>query len=302
MVAGTSSGSVIGASSTKKTPCGKVPERAARHLEAEARLPGAAGPGERQEPVVGQQCRDLADLSRPSEEGRQPGRQVVRHRVERPDRREVALEILDNQLPEPLGLIEILEPMDTEISELGALGERFPDEGARRVGEEHLAAVPDAGDAAGAVNVESDVPLGAEAGLAGVHAHPDPDLDVVRPRLAGERALRGNGGRDRSGRRWKGDEEGVPLGPHLDATLRLEGRPQQLLVSSEDRRPSLALRLEQPGRPLDVGEQERDGTGQQLGHSVLSVRCRWRPAQDPTPSARLRRCARPSAFLPNGRF
>ena len=97
--------------------------------------------------------------------------------------------------------------MNTEIPELRTLGERLPDQGARRVGEEHLAAVPDAGDAAGAVNMESDVALGAEAGIAGVHAHPDPDLGVVRPRLAGERALGGQGGRDRAGRRREGDEE-----------------------------------------------------------------------------------------------
>ena len=116
------------------------------------------------------------------------------------------------------------------------------------------------------MHVEADVALGPEARVAGVHAHPDTHLGALRPRFGRQRALRGQGGGDGAGRRGKGDEEGIALGPDLDATLRGEGRPEELLVARKDRRPSLAVRLEEPGRPLDVGEQERDGTGQQLGH------------------------------------
>ena len=120
----------------------------------------------------------------------------------------------------------------------------------------------DARDAAGAMDVEADVALGPDARLAGVHAHSDAYLGVVGPRLRGQRALRGDGGGERAGRGGKGDEEGIALGPDLDAAVRRECGPKKLLVACKDRRPSLAVRLEQPGRALDVGEQEGDRPGQ----------------------------------------
>ena len=66
------------------------------------------------------------------------------------------------------------------------------------------------------------------------------------------------GGRERSARVDKRDEEAVPLRVDLDAAVQRERRPQQPAVIGQGLRVPLAERVQQPGRPLDVGEQEGD--------------------------------------------
>ncbi len=124
------------------------------------------------------------------------------------------------------------------------------------------------------MNVDSDVGLGRDLRLAGVEADADADIGVRRPWLGREGSLRGGGGGDGSGRGRERDEERVALGPELLPALGSEGGPHQLLVARQYRRPTVAEVLEETGRPLDVAEQERDGTGEQLRHRVGSVRCR----------------------------
>ena len=88
-------------------------------------MPVPPGPVSVSSRLSRQQCRDLADLPFAAEEGRQPRRQVVRDRVERRDRREVALQIGDHELPEVLGPLEVLEPMLAEVAQLDTLGQRL---------------------------------------------------------------------------------------------------------------------------------------------------------------------------------
>jgi len=211
-----------------------IGHRAACDLEAEPRLAGAARPGKRQQAAPLEELADLTDLALAAEEGRQARRQIVRDRVEGRDRRKVAGQIGDDELPQMLRMLDVPEPMLAEVAQLDLLGKSPTDQGAGGVREQHLSPVRDIGDAAGAMDMEPDVSIGPDAGLAGVQAHAHADGDARRPGLRVQRALRRDGRGHPARRRGEHDEKGVSFRPDLDATLHHEGRAQQLLVSSKD--------------------------------------------------------------------
>jgi hypothetical protein len=113
--------------------------------------------------------------------------------------------------------------VETEVGD----GNVWTDEVARRVREEHLAAVGRGGDPCSLHDVETDVSLGDPVRLAGVQAHPDAN------RLAVERALcirrSGNGIR----RAPERDEERVALRVDLDAVALAEHGPERPPVLHE---------------------------------------------------------------------
>ena len=136
----------------------------------------------------------------------------------------------------PLRRGQVLESMRAQVAE----PEPPPEELARRLREEHLAAVAGLHDSRGPVDVESDVLRRREQGLPGVDADPHPYARRRPATARGQRALRlarCRHGRD-GGR--KGDEERVALAVDLEPALRRERSSQQLAVtlSSEPKRPA----------------------------------------------------------------
>ena len=75
--------------------------------------------------------------------------------------------------------------------------------------------------------------------------------------MRGEGALPGDRSRHRIGCPPEGDEEGVALRVDLVATVSLEGGAEQAAVVLERTGIGLAKLLQQSGRALDVGEEER---------------------------------------------
>ena len=136
---------------------------------------------------------------------------------------------------------------------LAQLGQLAVDERPRRRRHDDLAAVAGSGDPRGPVQLPPGVALAGQLQLARVQAHPHLDL-ARRERLL---TLRRSGQRlDRIG---KGIQERVPLCVHLDAAVSGKGGAQKPAVLRERVDvPGLAQLLDQPGRPLDVREQQRD--------------------------------------------
>ena len=64
------------------------------------------------------------------------------------------------------------------------------------------------------------------------------------------------------------DEEGVALRVDLVARLADDGRADQAPVLGQNLHVALPQRLHQPGRALDVAEQEGDCPARKLGHAV----------------------------------
>ena len=193
-----------------------------RDLEREARLAGAAGPGEREQArAVREQRDELVELALPADERARGDGQVrgVERRAAAGSRRRRAGRDARRRTRS-----------FSRCSPRSRTAASRVEEAARRLGEDDLPAVCGRGDARGAVDVDADVALVGHERLAGVdpHAHAD--------RAALERVARLGGGGDRVGGAREGDEEGVALRVDLDAAVRGERLPQRAAVLGEELR------------------------------------------------------------------
>ena len=213
-------------------------------LDRESRLAGATGTDDREQAWVAlePQRRGVEELALAAEKVRRGSGKVDGTR--RSQRRELPRPEL-----EQLGRgVEVLQPVAPEVAQRLILDERR-----RRGREDHLAAVGERGDAGAAVDVDPDVALGSNGRCAGVEPHPHGD------RARRERLLRGGRSGDGAGCGGERDEERVALGVDLDTTRGGERVAQHAAVLGE--RVGIAAGAElpqQPGRALDVGEQQRD--------------------------------------------
>ena len=172
---------------------------------------------------------------------------------------------------EALGLLDAPQAVQPR-SRREAPAQGVPDE--PRVASDSSTCPPWAASAIRAARCTSGtgVVVPAQDALAGVEAH--------RTRTGGRGTVVGGelplGGDDRPdgpGRAAE-REEGVAVGADLDPAACGDG-PDDRRVPVEDRRVPVAERLEEAGRALDVGEQERHGPGRQVGHPLtLCCLCR----------------------------
>jgi hypothetical protein len=109
------------------------------------------------------------------------------------------------------------------------------------------------------MHTQSDIALGCERGLAGVHSHPYSNVDLLRPQVFGDGPLRRQRCGDGVLRATKDDEEGVSLGIDLAAAVLGEERTEEVVMLPQQVRVVLAETLQEPRRPFDVGEEEGDG-------------------------------------------
>src|SRR6266545_2899052 len=80
------------------------------------------------------------------------------------ERGEVVLEAGRDELVEPLGLVQVFEPVLAEVSEEDVRNGIVAEQLSRGLRNEHLAAVPGRADAGRPMHTEADVPLAATAG------------------------------------------------------------------------------------------------------------------------------------------
>jgi hypothetical protein len=96
------------------------------------------------------------------------------------------------------------------------------------------------------------------------HAHANGD--AVRPRLRGKGALRRYCGGDRVPGARERDEEGIALRVDLVAAELLNCLAEQTRMRRQNIVVPVAELLQQPRRPLDISEEERDRAGRTLRH------------------------------------
>src|SRR2546426_3503722 len=107
------------------------------------------------------------------------------------------------------------------------------------------------------MNVYSNVVRAAQSAFASVKTHPDPNRSVFRPRMVCDCSLRIERCRNRRRSRRKHDEEGIPLGSKLRAPMCDERLAKYSLLGFQNRRETIAQRLDQPRAPLDIAEEKR---------------------------------------------
>ena len=228
-------------------------------LERETGLARTAGARERQQPVGAQERGQLLDLPRPAHEGGERLRQVTG--TDRPAQRvELRGQPSDDQQRQPLGGLEVLEGVLTQVEPGQPLARGLAGERTRHRGHDHLAAVSGGPDACRAVDVDTHEAATHQRRLPGVDAHPDRDPVVVRPGLGRKGALGDGRGKHGIPGAREGHEERIALGALLGAAGGRERITQQLAVAlPHDRVARRAEPLLETRRALDVGEQERKG-------------------------------------------
>jgi hypothetical protein len=138
----------------------------------------------------------------------------------------------------------------------------------RGLREQNLAAVTRGSDPRRSVDIEADITLPGNHGLAAVDPDPDPD----RTRL--ERVLPFLRGGDCVGRLTERDEEGIALRVHLDSAVAVERLAQHPAVLRQSLGVGVAKLLQELRRSLDVGEEERDRARRKRPHGVIILRMR----------------------------
>ena len=250
-------------------------ELVGRRVQREAGLAAPAGTGQRHQPVLAHGLAHRGDLGVTADEARNLRGQVRRHRAERAQRRELVAEIGMHELPDPLGPAEILQPVQPQIAQLGAVGQRIDHQIARGVGDQRLPAVPDRAHARAPDDRRAEVVAGiAQANLAGVERHAHAHFATRGPRFLRERALhverRGHGVR----RPREGADHAVAftLLDRAHAAVQRDGGFEQLVVTGDRDRRLVGTRLPELRRALDVGEQERHRAGRELGFDRFGTR------------------------------
>ena len=215
----TSAGSTSGASATKKTLSKYSSSSSEATSIARRVFPLPPGPVSVSKRVSG--CRRSATTSetsvaRPTNELVGRGREWLAHGG--PTWRRKGLVA---QLEEPHRLTDVLEAMLAEIAHARL------DELAGGLRNKDLAARSDGADSRCAMDVDADVALVGQLGLAGVHPHAHPQRPLR------ERALSVERGGDRVRRCGEGREECVALGVDFHARMRLERFAQPTTMVGE---------------------------------------------------------------------
>ena len=189
----------------------------------------------------------------PDDRGRRPD-EVVSVGWEDPERRELGREVRRGDLEQLDGVVEVTDPIATERREhlparvarlFGCLG-----------GDHDLATVPGVHHSRRLVHGERDVVIPVRRGEARMNAHPHPDHRVGRPRFGCEIALRLRARFDGGHRSRERDEERVSVGLHLAPAPRRPRRPEDLLMTLQQRGIPVTDPPEQLRRRLDVREHE----------------------------------------------
>ena len=244
-------------------------------LQGEAGLAGTAGSGDRHHPLRGEQVRDGGQLVDATDEGREANRKVVRGRIERPQRCEVAEQLRMHQLVDALRASEVLQAVVAEIPQRDLIAELVERQIPRRRRHQDLAATGQAAQSRRANDGHPDVVrFVAQPGLTGVDRHPHGDRGGCRPGLALQGSLRiqrptqGVGGSTECG----DDAVAFALLLRANPTVCRDRRVEDLVVTGHGRSHRIGRELPFLRRALDVGEEERDRPGRKAHRSSQTHR------------------------------
>ncbi len=241
-------------------------------LQHEAALAHAAHAGDRHQTRGLHRLGDRLALALAPHERREASRQVARHRVEGPQRREVAAEVGRGQLVQVLRAGDVGQTVLPEVEQAGALGEEVAHQLRRHQREQHLAAVAGRHDPGRSVHPRSVVVVAAGHRVSRVQPHPDPQLArLLGPAFRGQHPL---GGQRRLDPAQHGREHGVQTvagGLHDHPAVGLHRVTQDGVVALERGAHRLGELFPQAGRPLEVGEEERHGSGRKIAHRLPAL-------------------------------
>ena len=173
-----------------------------------------------------------------------------------PRTREALGEPVGLKLVERLGRVEVLQRVRAER----AGGEAPVEQAASGARHDHLAAVCGGPNASRASNRKPDVAIAFELGFPGVDPHPHFDLRALGPLVRSKGGLRGAScGRGIAHPR-EDREERLRLPVDDAAAVGLDRLLEQTTVVGHDLAVALLQTVLKQCRPLDIREEQRDGT------------------------------------------
>ena len=241
-------------------------------LDRQPGLADPARPDQGHQPAGGvvEQLLQPGQLPIAAHEPGQPHRQVGRPGAEGAQCREAVGQASDEQLPQPLGMGQVLEAMLTQLPQPHPRRQLGPQQLPGRLRAQDLPPVPSRADPRRPMHHQPGITVAIGDRLAGVHAHAHPQPHPVGPAMGGQRPLALSRRRHRVAGPREGNEERVTLGADLTPAELGEGGPKQPPMLPQHLQVAVAQPLQQPGRALDVGEQQRDRAARQLGHDAPS--------------------------------
>ncbi len=126
-------------------------------LQRQPRLADAADTGERHQPVLREQLRNVLDLALAADERRQGLGQVVRRCGERAQRREIGAEVRVLNLEDTLGTCEVAQAHFAQVAQRDPRGEPLLHERGHRLREQDLPAVGDAHESCRAIHRAAEI-------------------------------------------------------------------------------------------------------------------------------------------------
>src|SRR2546421_2555989 len=187
--------------------------------------------------------------------------------IERSQRGEVSRQVRDHHLKETGGTLEVVEASDPQIAQAHWGWQFLLEQLARALGKQDLPAMASAHDAGSAMHIQTHVAVRGTLWFTGVQAHAHAHKHVLRPGMRGEGALHLHRCTDRLAGASEGHEEAISLRVDLVAAARMERGTHQGSILLQHVGVALAQVLKQPGRPLDVAEEERDGAHREVVHT-----------------------------------
>ena len=186
------------------------------------------------------------------------GRELDRAHTPGPRHGEAGWEPGRDQVEQGLGAIEALQRVGAEVDRREAVPAL--EQVGRCAREEDLASVGCRADPGRAVNLDARVSVRRPHRVSGVDADACPDLDSLGPVARSECALDLDGRRGRVFRARERAEGAVTVVVHHRAAVPADGSREDFAVWIEDtRRIGRAQEPDDGSRPVDVGEEQRDG-------------------------------------------
>ena len=229
-------------------PVGKPGRHRGGHRHGQAGLAHPAHPRQRHQPLLLHQSRQGGDVIAAADQLSAHRRQVGRHHIDRPQRREHPT----THLEDLLGCAQVPQPVLAQTPQPGLVGQPRGHLRAHR-----LAAMRHRHQPGRPVHRRTEIVPVPLLDLPGVQPHPHPQRRPDRPHLAHQRRLgvqRRRQGVTRPGER--GREPVTPSREHQPA-MPSDRRLHDLVMADQRHPHRVRRRLPQPGRPLHVGEQKR---------------------------------------------
>src|SRR3981081_480973 len=168
------------------------------------------------------------------------------------------LQPVDDKLVEALRSSQVFQSVGSEVAQLEPTLEVSLDQASGRLRDEDLSSVRGARDSRRVMYVKTDVFVAYQGRFACMQAHADPEALAAGPGVVRKRALRRRCRCRRIDGAREHTEERNAFGPQLVPVIAVERVAKNGVVRGLRGRVAVSHLLHDPGRVLDVCEQERD--------------------------------------------